>query len=94
MEAKFYWLIWIVLGVALFIVSLSSQQYFYHMKETNCESIMHTFDASTEDVADCKRFQNYPFWNFTFDYWIIFGFLHLTLGGLVIIIAMIVDDLP
>ncbi|MCK9371358.1 hypothetical protein M0R04_15700 [Candidatus Dojkabacteria bacterium] len=96
MEKKYYWLIFLVFGIALFVIALASHNYFYDMNYTNCKSITGTFAVSTEDYVSCQKFYNYPFWNFEFPYWLIVGFIHLLIGVAIFIIGAIIcgdDDL-
>lgn len=93
MEKKYYWMIWGVIGVALFIIALASHDYFYEMKTTNCESVLsNDYDVSTEDVVSCKKFNNYPFWEFDSLYWFLFGFFHIASGGILVFIKEVFDD--
>lgn len=40
---------------------------FHPMKVENCKDILGVhYETATEDIADCIRFRNYPFWNFYF----------------------------
>lgn len=87
MESKYYWLIWGVVGVFLFLGALFSYNFFYDMQETNCKSITSTrLDVSTDKVVECKKFYNYPSWNFTIPYWLIWGMLHGFIGLILLMI--------
>ena len=66
----------------------------YPMKVHNCDDIMvRRYDVATEDVADCIKFRNYPFWNFYFEWMILFVFLQILYWGIFIGIYSINDDI-
>ena len=70
-----------ILFVSLISLAILNEDYFYEMKLTNCKSILNSeYQISTNDVAFCYKLNNYPFWNFTVDYYICYGFLYLILG--------------
>lgn len=72
----------LIVNLLIFILLLSTAvlnyNYFYNMKLKNCQSIVSSdYHVSTEDVSGCYRFYNYPFWEFTFYYYILWGILHI-----------------
>jgi len=78
-------LICIFLNIFLILILLSLafglHNTFYEMKVNNCNSILSSnYSVSTEDVADCYRFINYPSFEFNMDYYLLFGLLHLSFG--------------
>ena len=59
-----------LISILIVIVSIPLMFYFYDMKVVNCESITSSdYGVSTDDVTDCYKFYNFPFWNPCFLYY-------------------------
>ena len=88
-----FWIVGILLIIGVWAGAFLTYDYFYEMKETNCESIMNSdYVNPTDDVANCIKFYNYPFVNFTLLQLIIFPiFLSLMIVMWVMSAYMAVD---
>jgi len=83
-------IIGLIIIVGCLLTSILSYNYFYNMKVTNCDDILNTdYQISTEDVASCIRFNNYPLWEFTFLYYIVWFMFCSLLLVLVLVIPNI-----
>jgi len=68
-------IIGLIIIIGCLLTSILSQNYFYNMQVTNCDDILNTdYQVSTGDVADCIRFNNYPFWQFIFPHYLFWLF--------------------
>jgi len=96
MNKTAYW------GLAVVMCLVLSAIYFslvvgvwYPMKAHNCDDIMvRRYDVATEDVSNCIKFRNYPFWNFYFVWIILWVILQIIYWMIFIALyTFVVDDI-